>query len=282
MLNEKVIKQSCYKVTVITVSYNAEKTIKDTIESVLLQEGEAFEYIIKDGGSKDHTNEIVKSYMQKLNNSRIEFTHIVSEDSGIYGAMNEAAYLAQGEFLLFLNADDQLYNTKVILNFAVFVRENIRCDVLYGDTLMKDKTGLSIFRANMSIVCKRMPFAHQSCFVRTEKFRKFGFNERYKICADYDFILTLYQNRAVFCDMKQIISIYSLGGISSTQFIPKVKEHLEILEQHGQIKQYSFIKLIKILEAWIKTLIMEYFPDSLEKCLKGLYKTYIKKYEEIN
>lgn len=281
MSNNILPKSDLYKITIITVSFNAEKTIKETINSVLMQENAAFEYIIKDGGSRDTTNNIVNSYRDQFSKRQIKFRHIINPDSGIYEAMNEAALLADGEYLLFLNADDQLYDSNVIDKAVGFLSNHTQCDVLYGDTIMKDGCDVSVFKGDMMLINRRMPFAHQSCFVKVSEFKKMLFNEKYRICADYDLILSLYQNGKIFLNMDTVISVYSLGGISSTQFVPKMKEHLMILAEHGFVSRYSPYIFLKMLEAYMKTFILALCPKVLLTGLKRLYKYRIKKYEEI-
>lgn len=88
------------KFSIITVCYNAEQYLKRTIQSVLEQDMNAYEYIIKDGKSTDSTMEIVHTMLRENDN-----VHLVSEkDKGIYDAMNAAVDQAKGEYLFFLNA----------------------------------------------------------------------------------------------------------------------------------------------------------------------------------
>ncbi|MGL6616628.1 glycosyltransferase [Aeromonas hydrophila] len=91
------------KVSIITVCYNSEKTIEDTIRSVAGQTYKDIEYIIIDGGSTDQTNEIVKKY------SDIVSVHISEKDNGLYDAMNKGIKLATGDIIGILNSDDFLF-----------------------------------------------------------------------------------------------------------------------------------------------------------------------------
>ena len=95
-------------ISIITVSYNAVKTIEDTINSVLNQTYPNIEYIIIDGGSTDGTLDVIKKYQDKI-------TYWVSEpDKGIYDAMNKGALKATGVWLHFMNAGDTFYDEQVL------------------------------------------------------------------------------------------------------------------------------------------------------------------------
>ena len=86
-----------FKVSVITVCFNAEKTIRDTIESVLSQSYTDFEYIIVDGKSKDNTNGIIAGFDDAFSAKGIEYKHVSEPDNGIYDAMNNADRLLYDE-----------------------------------------------------------------------------------------------------------------------------------------------------------------------------------------
>ena len=102
------------KITVVTVSFNAEGTIENTIRSVLDQSYDDFEYLILDGKSTDQTYEIVKSYDSSFKEKGIVFRHFSSPDSGIFDAMNKAVQEAQGEWIIYMNADDSFYDQNVL------------------------------------------------------------------------------------------------------------------------------------------------------------------------
>ena len=96
------------KVSIITVCYNSEKTIKETIESVLDQNYSNLEYIVIDGQSNDTTNEIIKEYKDSI-------SYYLSEpDGGIYDAMNKGIAAATGDLIGILNSDDVYVNNQVI------------------------------------------------------------------------------------------------------------------------------------------------------------------------
>lgn len=103
-----------FQFTVITICLNAEENINDTIRSVLGQTCTDFEYIIKDGLSKDKTVEIAQSYNSAFLERGISYRIISQADQGIYDAMNQAVQEAQGEWVLYMNAGDIMANASVL------------------------------------------------------------------------------------------------------------------------------------------------------------------------
>ena len=122
-----------FKVSVITVCFNAEKTIRDTIESVLSQSFTDFEYIIVDGKSKDNTNGIIAGFDDAFSAKGIEYKHVSEPDNGIYDAMNKGAGLASGEWIIFMNADDRFSDPEVLKDIFGDC-DYSGYDVVYGDS----------------------------------------------------------------------------------------------------------------------------------------------------
>lgn len=202
-------------VSIITVCYNSEKTIRNTIESVLSQTYFRIQYIIKDGNSSDNTNNIINEYKEKAKARGIILKHIIGSDNGIYGAMNEAVSFATGEWCLFLNSDDRLYNCNVLND--IFGRSDYpETKILFGGTKIefRNKFHMIIMHDEKKLT-KYFSLCHQSLLIRTEVMKKYYYNEEYKYAADYDFILKLYlEERESFHSLNMIISIFSRTGIS--------------------------------------------------------------------
>ena len=102
-------------ISIITVTYNSEKTIHKTIESVINQKYKNYEYIIKDGLSTDKTIDLIYSYENDID------CIISKEDCGIYDAMNYAIKETNGDWIIFLNADDHFYDDKVLNRFEKYI-----------------------------------------------------------------------------------------------------------------------------------------------------------------
>lgn len=219
--------------SIITIVYNDVSRIKETILSVINQSHKQIEYILIDGRSNDGTKEAIYEYisscaeitLEKTENERyyLEATHkeyltftfkfLSEKDKGIYDAMNKGIALATKEWINFMNCGDKFYSSMVLDRIAK--KDIERYDVIYGDTLITEnsKTFLSVSSKNIK---NRMPFCHQSSFVKTCILTSILFDTSYKICADNDFFMKLYHSQYKFTKIDIPISIYSLDGLSSS------------------------------------------------------------------
>lgn len=132
------------KFSIITVTYNAEKVLEDTIQSIVTQSYKNVEYIIVDGGSTDGTLAIVNKYREHIHT-------VVSEpDKGLYDAMNKGIKLATGDYLCFLNAGDGLHEDDTLLQIAHSLTRTILPDVIYGETDIVDSEGHFLYKRRLS------------------------------------------------------------------------------------------------------------------------------------
>jgi glycosyltransferase involved in cell wall biosynthesis len=118
------------KISVITVCFNSEKTIRDTIESVLAQDYPSIEYIIVDGGSNDDTLEVIREYPTCVD------TVISESDKGIYDAMNKGIQLATGDVIGILNSDDFFENSCVISDVINQFKSNPESSLVIVDFVL--------------------------------------------------------------------------------------------------------------------------------------------------
>ena len=115
-------------ISIITITFNAQETLKPTMESVCSQSFRDYEHIIVDGASKDDTLKIARSY---------EGVRILSEpDRGLYDAMNKGLHLAKGEYVIFLNSGDTFHSEDTLEKYALYAKAG--ADIIYGDTLIVD------------------------------------------------------------------------------------------------------------------------------------------------
>lgn len=263
-------------VTVITVCYQAEKTIEMTLRSILQQTYQQIEYVIKDGGSTDRTNEIIDGYKPLFEERGIPVIHISKKDAGIYDAMNQAVEYASGDWVSFMNAGDTYYRESTLEK--VFSQQYDLVDVIYGDTLEDDHGYQTIRMADMGRVLKRMPFGHQACFIRTACMKEYAYDTDFRISADYHAVLRMYRAGKSFAYCGEIVSIFAMDGISSTDFTVLVKERERARLACGVGDGYRSLDYrVKYIEAWVKTTLQKHCPAGLLKGLRRFYLRYIKK-----
>ncbi len=235
-------------ISVITVVFNGAKYIEQTIQSVINQLYDNVEYIIIDGGSTDETIEIIRKYEDYID-------YWVSEpDQGIYDAMNKGIDLATGDWINFMNAGDILFNPLTLNQ----IREaKLLGNIIYGNTLVRyDSIHSKISKPSQNLnLSKGLPFCHQSCFVKTEIYKKHKFNLRYSICADFNLFADLMQCRENFIYHNIIISISDFNGVSSKTTHKKLQELFDVIKNNYTIYQATILILDLIIRELIKRIL---------------------------
>lgn len=234
------------KVSIITVCFNAEKTIKKTINSILEQTTMDFEWIVVDGKSKDKTNEIIESYLPRFEEKGIEVKYISEKDKGIYDAMNKGANMATGDYLTYMNADDFYYNSDSIKEILE-VLESTSADIVYGDTYFakQDEQYVEIAK-QIETITYHLPFCPQAAFIRSEVQRELKFDTQFRISADYDFFLRAFIQGKKFQQVNQVVAIFNFGGASNEDLIKTYREDVAVKVKNGLEKKNSLIRKIKM------------------------------------
>ena len=205
------------KISIVTVVYNSEKTIRDTIQSVVSQNYKDIEYIVIDGQSTDNTIQIVRSFGDKID-------RIISEkDNGIYDAMNKGVLNATGDVIGFLNSDDFYINNQVISSIVdEFTRKNV--DAVYGDIVFVKPSNLDqVFRyySIPNFSPDQMAWGihppHPAFFMKRRLFDKYGlFKTDYLIAADIELMIRLLVKHQVsYSHIPQVFVKMRTGGIST-------------------------------------------------------------------
>lgn len=204
------------RITVITVCYNAEESIERAIKSVVEQDYGDIEYIIIDGASTDHTIEIIRRYEKQIS------VFVSEPDAGIYDAMNKGIEQATGDYVYFLGADDWLVDSHVLTDVSEFIQRNPGYSLYMGDVILyHDKLRL-IKKANINLTAEDIKHGHmcphQGLFSKRSLFKQ-GFDTRYKIAADYEFVLRNIVKGMPFCMMHIHVAFYTLFGASESREI---------------------------------------------------------------
>lgn len=231
------------KFSIITVCMNAEKTIGDTIRTVLEQTCTDVEYIVKDGGSKDETVRIAKSFMPAFEKKGISYRVISKPDRGIYDAMNQAVRDVQGEWVLYMNAGDQFADGYVLET----VEESGKletADIVYGDRIDCADEGFLYRKAYpLERIRDRLPFCHQSVFAKKCLYDQMEYTLRYRLCSDYLFFYHWYQEGKSFAYLPIAISIYDKHGVSSNG--KAVAQELVRIHEDMPVRDEETIQMLK-------------------------------------
>ena len=195
--------------SIITVTYNAEQFIEQSILSVLGQTFTNFQYIIIDGNSSDSTVAIINKHLN-------DCVCLISEkDDGIYDAMNKALNIATGEYVFFLGADDCFKDEFILQDVAAIIDNN--SDFICGNVMYN--TGAKfVSKFNFKTLLNNT-IHHQGVFYKKSLFDKFRYDTQFKLIADYEFNLILYLNRKKlkYKFIDKIITVCNDNGASRSQ-----------------------------------------------------------------
>ena len=219
--------------SVITVVYNNVKHLERTIKSVINQSYCNIEYLVIDGASTDGTLNILEKYQDKID------VLISERDQGIYDAMNKGLKLAKGDYVLFMNSGDEIFDTDTVekvFNSLAFA------DIYYGETEMlneqlesqgrrrhqaPEELTISSFKYGMSV-------SHQAIYIKKSITKPYDSN--YQLSADIDWILDAISKAKTTVNTHQYIAKYLMGGMSKQKHRESLIERYEIFK-----KYYGFI-----------------------------------------
>ena len=198
-------------VSVVTVVRNGARHLEQTIQSVLSQDYPNVEYIILDGGSTDGTLAIVQRYERRVDYYRS------APDGGIYHAMNQGIALCHGELIGLKNADD--WFAPGAISQVVRTWQQTNAEVVYGDTYtvwQEVPLRLSLFKSNHAGLGSGQAIDHRNMFLPAPLYKAMPYNTRYRIAADYDLMLRLWQRGATFAHTGSVLGYKRRGGVSAS------------------------------------------------------------------
>lgn len=242
-------------ITIVTVCFNSEATIKKTIESVIGQDLTEAEYLIVDGASTDNTINVINRYKSILGDK----LRIISEkDRGWYDAMNKGVLNAHGKFIVFINSDDY-FDEGAIAAVAEFIKSRQIAEdcIVYGDStnIYKNSKGKTLYRrivspekltiADKHINAGMCGIRHQSMFTGTAVFQKVGLLDlQYRLHADWDFLIKCLKADVKMYRIDKNLTFYSMYGASTR---PNYKERHELRKKN---KLYRSIDVEYIKDRW--------------------------------
>lgn len=238
-------------ISIITVTFHAEKYLEKTIQSIRNQTYDQIEYLVIDGHSKDNTVQIIK------NNTDI-ITHWISEpDHGLYDAMNKGLSMATGDYVWFMNAGDEIYDEHTLS--SIFQEDKDWSDVYYGQTMVIDKVGREIglrrLKPGDSLTWKSFKWgqlvSHQA-FIAKLKLTPL-YDTAFRYSADTDWQIKILKKASKIKDTGLILCKFLEGGRSKQTILPSLKERLKIMR-----KNYGLLMTILVHLAMIPRFLVFY------------------------
>lgn len=229
------------KLSVITVTYNAEHTLERTLKSVREQTYPAIEHIIVDGNSNDGTVALIHRY----ENERLKW--ISEPDKGLYDAMNKGIKMATGDYLCFLNAGDTFYDTDTVQKIFASIDENHSPDILYGETAIVDDNGRFLhmrrLQAPKNLTWKSfkhgMVVCHQAFIVKRELVEPYDLS--YRFSADFDWCIRMMKKAKNIYNTDLILVDYLNTGMTTANRKASLRERYRIMEKHyGKVPTFLY------------------------------------------
>ncbi len=215
------------KLSIITVNFNNQDGLLETIKSVISQTFTDYEWIVIDGGSTDGSRELIEQYAD-------HFAFWVSEpDSGIYNAMNKGIRAAKGEYLLFLNSGDMLYQRKTLESVLSETYDDgiLYCSSYTSEGALRDTVD---DKEITPFFFMRTTIQHSgSCFIKRALFDQYGlYDEKLKIVSDWKwFFQAIGLGDVKVKRINKPLSVFDVSGISSTQIGLRVKEREQVIQE---------------------------------------------------
>lgn len=233
-------------VTIVTVTFNAERHLAQALQSILNQTYYNIELIVIDGGSTDTTLDIITSFEDRIDYWQSE------PDTGIYDAMNKGLSLARGRWIGFKNADDWYVGDAI--ETLIRSAQAVEADVFYGNSysvIQEDPLQVSPFFTDHRSLGGNPGIDHRSSFVKTELHKRIKFNLGYRLAADFDVFWRLKKADAQFYHMERFIAYKRYGGASDGAEI--LKEGFQINRMNAGIlfATYSRIRSLIQYYSWI-------------------------------
>ncbi|MBD2364692.1 glycosyltransferase [Anabaena minutissima FACHB-250] len=255
------------KVTIVTVVRNAEKLIEKTINSVIEQDYAHIEYIVIDGDSQDNTKLIIQKYIHHISK------YISEADQGIYDAMNKAAKLASGDWILYMNAGDCFYAPNSLSSLADALNSDTDVVLAGVEEVLVDNLETRYFQRMpqpVEEIWRYMPTSHQATIVRLSCQKEYGFDTSYTWCADHDLLARLYRDGKKFFSQNILFCVFDCSSGSSRELMLYIHERWRLskglvpfyhrLIQYGSewISYKIFGKLVVIIKSFLpKSIILQ-------------------------
>lgn len=266
------------KLSIITINYNNSEGLSRTIESVINQDCKDFEYLVIDGGSNDGSFDVI------LDNEQYIHYWCSEKDKGVYNAMNKGIVKATGEYLLFLNSGDFLFDSQILSKVMPLLNGH---GIVYGDLVFRssDKDEVKVYQDKwdlVSLYCDSL--GHPASFIKRSLFENCLYSEDLKIVSDWEFFFRkIVLEKVSYKHINRIVSVFDVYGVSSNaekcaverkmvlhRFFPG--ELYEAMEEYIALKKSPLFQIFFELQ---KTRKFQYRIRPILKFLLWLNKLFI-------
>ena len=226
--------------SIITVTYNSEKTLRCAMNSVINQTMAPVEYIIVDGGSDDKTVEIAEGYKETALSKGIDLKIISEPDEGMYDAMNKGIALARGQIVGMINSDDFYEKDAIAKVNRVYEKEGF--DLFWADIYMHMPSGVKFIKhaKNRSYMTSR-DWNHPTTFITKDMYRKYQYRND-TIHDDYDLILRMKKDGVKVSVLNEPLANFTMNGVSHKRSIKgaidRIKIKYDIYRRNGYSRFY--------------------------------------------
>jgi len=233
-------------VSIITVCYNSEKTVRNTIESVLNQTYDQMEYLIVDGLSSDSTVAIAREYEEKFREKGCHLRIVSEKDNGIYDAMNKGIRMAKGELIGIINSDDW-YEPHAVQTAVEAYRQQ-PYDLFYADiNLVKADGSVIVKRSRMDRFPSSRHWNHPTTFIPKAAYEEMGLYRCEGIHDDYDLILRFRRAGKRTVIRNEVLANFRTGGVSNKKSLKtslsRCRDRYRCYRQNG----YSRLSILECI-----------------------------------
>lgn len=221
-------------VSIITITFNAERFLERTLQSVVAQQATDYEYIVIDGASTDGTLDLIKQYEPRI-------TYWLSEpDNGLYDAMNKGLHRATGQYVWFMNAGDELHDAQTLANLLDRIKAT-QADVYYSDALFVRDDGTAVglrsqitphvlpHNLNWHDMALGMKVCHQAFVAKRSIAPNYSANN---LSADLDWEIHCLKAAQNVEFLPFVLCRYLIGGLSVQQHRRSLTDRFRVLASH--------------------------------------------------
>lgn len=229
------------RISIITVSFNSEKTIRKTIEAVLNQTVSPYEYIIIDGKSTDTTVDIAKEYTQSFEDKNIKYTIVSEKDNGIYDAMNKGIDLATGDIIGLINSDD--WYEPNALEVVAKTYEAQPFDMFFADIRLHKSNGNTIIKhSKLDRFPSSRHWNHPTTFITKATYNDLGKYSCTGLSDDFELYLKIRKSNKKIVVVNEVLANFVVGGVSNKKGFKecrkRIKDRYRCYKNNGYSKFY--------------------------------------------